>query len=172
MGFKKRLAAALLLAAVAFLTFGIARSGMQVSEKQEEKFPAFTGEKDTLYLWYTDEALTSYLTSAAVTYNENHDVRIVPVLQSGPEYLEHVNAASLSGENLPDLYILSHDSLEKAYLAGLAVNYWTSKEDVLKNWAIDKTFTPQIMDAERGKRIKGWEKAVKYAYGWARDEED
>ena len=56
MGFKKRLAAALLLAAVAFLTFGIARSGMQVSEKQEEKFPAFTGEKDTLYLWYTDEA--------------------------------------------------------------------------------------------------------------------
>ena len=59
-----------------------------------------------------------------------------------------------------------------AYLAGLAVNYWTSKEDVLKNWAIDKTFTPQIMDAERGKRIKGWEKAVKYAYGWARDEED
>ena len=59
-----------------------------------------------------------------------------------------------------------------AYLAGLAVNYWTSKEDVLKNWAIDKTFTPQIMDAERAKRIKGWEKAVKYAYGWARDEED
>ena len=59
-----------------------------------------------------------------------------------------------------------------AYLAGLAVNYWTSKEDVLKNWAIDKTFTPQIMDTERGKRIKGWEKAVKYAYGWARDEED
>ena len=59
-----------------------------------------------------------------------------------------------------------------AYLAGLAVNYWTSKEDVLKNWAIDKTFTPQIMDAERGKRIKGWEKAVKYAYGWARDEDN
>ena len=59
-----------------------------------------------------------------------------------------------------------------AFLAGLAVNYWTSKEDVLKNWAIDKTFTPQIADTERVKRIKGWEKAVKYAYGWARDEED
>ena len=59
-----------------------------------------------------------------------------------------------------------------AYLAGLAVNYWTSKEDVLKNWAIDKTFTPQIADTERVKRIKGWGKAVKYAYGWARDEED
>ena len=63
-------------------------------------------------------------------------------------------------------------ALGAAYLAGLAVGYWASKEDVIKNWAIDKTFTPQIMDAERGKRIKGWEKAVKYAYGWARDEED
>ena len=29
-----------------------------------------------------------------------------------------------------------------AYLAGLAVGYWASKEDVLQNWAIDRTFTP------------------------------
>ena len=143
---------------------------MQVSEKQEEKFPAFTGEKDTLYLWYTDEALTSYLTSAAVTYNENHDVRIVPVLQSGPEYLEQINAASLSGEEMPDLYILSHDSLEKAYLAGLAVGYWKNKEEVVQNWAIDKTFKPMIGEEEREKKIKGWNKAVKYAFGWAKED--
>lgn len=31
-----------------------------------------------------------------------------------------------------------------AYLAGLAVGYWASKEDVLQNWAIDRTFTPEI----------------------------
>ena len=58
-----------------------------------------------------------------------------------------------------------------AYLAGLAVKYWTSKEEVLQNWAIDKTFIPEITDEARSKRIRGWEKAVKYAYGWARDEE-
>ena len=50
-----------------------------------------------------------------------------------------------------------------AYLAGLAVGYWTSKEDVVKNWAIDQTFEPKISDEEREKRIKGWNKAVKYA---------
>ena len=161
MGFKKRLAAALLLAAVAFLTFGIARSGMRVSEKQEEKFPAFTGEKDTLYLWYTDEALTSYLTSAAVTYNENHDVRIVPVLQSGPEYLEQINAASLSGEELPDLYILSHDSLEKAYLAGLAVGYYDDIEEIKSNWSVERAFTSEIDEEMRRMRLSGWETAVK-----------
>ena len=59
-----------------------------------------------------------------------------------------------------------------AYLAGLAVKYWTSKEEVLQNWAIDKTFIPEITDEARSKRIRGWEKAVKYAYGWARDEEN
>ena len=58
-----------------------------------------------------------------------------------------------------------------AYLAGLAVGYWESKEDVIKNWSMDKIFEPQIDEASREKRIKGWKKAVKYAYGWATDEE-
>ena len=48
-----------------------------------------------------------------------------------------------------------------AYLAGLAVGYWSSKEEVLKNWAIDRTFDPKITQEERTKRIRGWEKAVK-----------
>ena len=59
-----------------------------------------------------------------------------------------------------------------AYLAGLAVGYWKSKEEVLKNWAIDRTFVPSIADQERAKRIRGWNKAVKYAYGWAKEEQE
>ncbi len=57
-----------------------------------------------------------------------------------------------------------------AYLAGLAVGYWISKEDVIKNWAIDKNFEPTLDDNDRNDRIKGWNKAVKYAYGWAKEE--
>lgn len=57
-----------------------------------------------------------------------------------------------------------------AYLAGLAVGYWGTKEDVIKNWAIDRTFEPSIAEKEREKRIHGWNKAVKYAYGWAKEE--
>ena len=57
-----------------------------------------------------------------------------------------------------------------AYLAGLAVGYWASKEDVIKNWAIDRTFEPDIAEEDRAKRIKGWNKAVKCSYGWAKDE--
>ena len=57
-----------------------------------------------------------------------------------------------------------------AYLAGLAVGYWANKEDVIKNWAIDRVFKPEIAEADRAARIKGWNKAVKCSYGWAKDE--
>ena len=57
-----------------------------------------------------------------------------------------------------------------AYLAGLAVGYWAGKEDVIKNWAIDRTFEPSIDTGTREAKIKGWNKAVKYAYGWAKED--
>jgi len=57
-----------------------------------------------------------------------------------------------------------------AYLAGLAVGYWASKEDVVKNWAIDKQFYPEISEAQRTEMVSGWNKAVKCAYGWAKED--
>jgi glycerol kinase len=57
-----------------------------------------------------------------------------------------------------------------AYLAGLAVGYWKNKEDVIQNWSIDRTFEPSLDEEKRTKRIKGWNKAVKYAFDWAKDE--
>ena len=58
-----------------------------------------------------------------------------------------------------------------AYLAGLAVGYWKSKQDVVNNWAIDKVFGPEITPVERDKKVAGWNKAVRCSYGWAKDEE-
>lgn len=57
-----------------------------------------------------------------------------------------------------------------AYLAGLAVGYWASKDDVIKNWVSDRTFKPIIAETDREERIRGWKKAVKYAYGWAKED--
>jgi glycerol kinase len=61
-------------------------------------------------------------------------------------------------------------ALGAAYLAGLAVGYWADKAEVLKNQGIDRVFAPQITREERETRIKGWNKAVRCAYGWAKDE--
>lgn len=57
-----------------------------------------------------------------------------------------------------------------AYLAGLAVGYWPDKEDVVRNWTVDQVFHPQMDTALREKRIRGWNKAVRCAYDWAKDE--
>lgn len=57
-----------------------------------------------------------------------------------------------------------------AYLAGLAVGYWKSTEEVLQNQQIDRIFTPDMDAKERNVKRKGWNKAVKYAYGWAKNE--
>ena len=54
-----------------------------------------------------------------------------------------------------------------AYLAGLAVGYWKDKEEVRKNWAIDRTFEPQISDEKREEMVNGWDKAVSRSFGWA-----
>ncbi|WP_314056296.1 glycerol kinase GlpK [Shuttleworthella satelles] len=60
-------------------------------------------------------------------------------------------------------------ALGAAYLAGLAVGFWTSKEEVVKNIQLDRVFIPQIEKEERDKKRRGWNKAVRYAFGWARD---
>ncbi len=59
-----------------------------------------------------------------------------------------------------------------AYLAGLAVGYWSSKEEVVKNQQLDRVFTANITAEERSEKRKGWNKAVKYAYGWAKEDEE
>ena len=48
-----------------------------------------------------------------------------------------------------------------AYLAGLAVGYWQSKEEIKTNHIIAKEFTPDMEEAHREKLLDGWKKAVK-----------
>lgn len=58
-----------------------------------------------------------------------------------------------------------------AYLAGLAVGYWRDQEEVKANWSIDRTFEPEIPVEEQEKRMKGWKKAVRYSFNWAKEED-
>jgi len=120
---KRRFLTVLLIACVVGGLYAVSSRGLTVEPKEETEEieePLF-GHRETLYLWYTDEALTDYLNSVAVAYNDFQDeARVIPVHTSGAEYLETINQASLHSEEVPDLYIVGNDSLEKAYLAGLA----------------------------------------------------
>ena len=79
--------------------------------------------------------------------------------------------ADLSGLPVMRPCCVETTALGAAYLAGLAVGYWSSTDEVVRNWAVDRTFAPQITEQERDKRIKGWNKAVRCSYHWAEDEE-
>ena len=56
-----------------------------------------------------------------------------------------------------------------AYLTGLAVGYWADTDEIRQNWAIERTFAPEITEESRANRIKGWKKAVRCTEGWAKD---
>ena len=58
-------------------------------------------------------------------------------------------------------------ALGAAYLAGLAVGYWESPEDIRHNWAVDKKFDAAMDDARRTELLNGWHKAVKCALMWS-----
>ena len=115
MSLKKRVISAFL---VLVMSFSVLYAGNLV--KKQEKQEVFDNTK-TLHIWYTDEALTDFLGSMAVRYNEEHGVRVIPTLQSGLELLEKINEASLTSDYSPDVYIASNDNMEKAYLTGLAM---------------------------------------------------
>lgn len=61
-------------------------------------------------------------------------------------------------------------ALGAAYLAGHAVGYWESTDDIKANWAIDRVFRNEMDCESREKLVKGWHKAVKCALLWADEE--
>lgn len=51
-------------------------------------------------------------------------------------------------------------ALGAAYLAGLAVGFWDSKDEIANRWQLETEFTPQMSEEDRTKLYKGWKKAV------------
>lgn len=123
MNIKKRLISVLAIC-ILFAAVFFAGASILIKDDSSLMFSEITNHhKETIHLWYTDEALTDYLNKKALEYNELVDpqVRVEPKLVSGLEYLEAINQASIDdSQNTPDVYLITNDSLEKAYLSGLA----------------------------------------------------
>lgn len=60
-------------------------------------------------------------------------------------------------------------SLGAAYAAGLAVGFWKSQEELRSNWAVDKTWTPAMLDEKRDRLFANWKKAVIRSFDWIED---
>ncbi len=58
-------------------------------------------------------------------------------------------------------------ALGAAYLAGLAVGYWTDQQDLRRNWMLDREFTPQMDEDPRNHLYGNWQRAVARSQHWS-----
>jgi glycerol kinase len=57
-------------------------------------------------------------------------------------------------------------ALGAAYLAGLAVGFWDSPQDVAAHWRVERTFEPQLSRDAAASRLNEWSRAIQRARGW------
>lgn len=61
---------------------------------------------------------------------------------------------------------LESTAMGAAFLAGLAVGYWTSRDELRTVISIDRIYKPEITEEERSRRLDGWQKAVGRSFDW------
>jgi glycerol kinase len=57
-------------------------------------------------------------------------------------------------------------ALGAAYLAGLAVGYWSGLDEIAAQWRVDVEFVPEMGEGQRETLYAGWRRAVERARGW------
>ena len=68
--------------------------------------------------------------------------------------------ADMLGVDLIRSEVSETTALGAAYLAGLAVGFWESKEQITQQWAIERTFSPAMDEKKRDGLYDGWKRAV------------
>lgn len=74
--------------------------------------------------------------------------------------------SDILGVNVRRPVTLETTALGAAYLAGLAVGVWESKDEISSQWKLDREFTASMSEDERNKKYSGWKKAVKRSMAW------
>lgn len=103
---------------LSFMFFGSSREILSPEPVTEST--SWLGRTGNITVWYTDERLSAYITKAAVEFGEMENITVIPVLKPLENFLDSAYEASVAGESFPDLVITGSETLEKAYLSGLA----------------------------------------------------
>ena len=77
--------------------------------------------------------------------------------------------ADILGTPVERPQIIETTALGVAYLAGLAVGFWGSKEEIKSSWRLDRRFEPMLDEDKRERLYQGWQKAVQRSLDWAED---
>ena len=77
--------------------------------------------------------------------------------------------ADILGIPIEKPLITEMTALGAAYLAGLGVGFWKSKEEIAKQWKLERTFEPNMKEDERNSLYAGWKRAVERSFAWAKE---
>ena len=77
--------------------------------------------------------------------------------------------ADLLGVPVERPVVTETTALGAAFLAGLAVGFWSGLDEIAATWRLDRRFEPRMSPAERERRVARWRRAVERAKGWAID---
>jgi len=66
--------------------------------------------------------------------------------------------------------VMETTALGAAYLAGLAIGFWENIDEIKKQWAVDRCFTPDMNTEKVQKLFNGWNKALVRAKNWAEED--
>lgn len=103
---------------------GLILTAVRGSDAAGENSESLFSRRETIRLWYTDDAMTDFLNDACVAYADTQSrYRAEPVLIDDTDYVQKIYDASTSSEedaDYPDLFIAGNDQLERLWLTGLA----------------------------------------------------
>jgi len=74
--------------------------------------------------------------------------------------------ADITGTKVVRPIITETTALGAAYLAGLAVGFWKSKEEIAGKWAVSETYIPNLSEEKKEKLYNGWQKAIERTKNW------
>jgi glycerol kinase len=57
-------------------------------------------------------------------------------------------------------------ALGAAYAAGIAVGYWSSRAELVRNWGVERRWQPAMAEPQRAKLYAAWQKAVQRSFDW------
>lgn len=115
------------------------------------------------------ESITYQVTDLIDAMSKDSEILISEIRVDGGASVSNVMLqiqADMAGAKVNRPKLVETTALGAAYMAGLAVGFWSSLEEIETDREVDRIFIPNVNTEKREKMLKGWHKAVKCSMNW------
>ncbi|MBO7178823.1 MAG: glycerol kinase GlpK [Clostridia bacterium] len=115
------------------------------------------------------ESITYQVTDLIDAMSKDSEILISEIRVDGGASVSNIMLqiqADMAGTKVNRPKLVETTALGAAYMAGLAVGFWSSLEEIETDREVDRIFIPNVNTEKREKMLKGWHKAVKCSMNW------